>query len=173
LSLLLLLRQLLASVSAAADVLSCTDGFHFTNTGNTRVAFTGTTSTTSATATSCTATALEPGASVLCTFTQPILQAHIEAGATPIEITATGVAAQGVLQLAAPTLSATGSRPIMQDTTMDVTFWRDTNEPTQVDVNSKYGSSCALQRPFWHVCISRVISVTWVLDVNVPRLQVV
>jgi hypothetical protein len=118
-------------------MVTCTDGFNFTNTGNTRVAFTGTTSTTSATAASCTATALVPGASVLCGFTQPIEQAHIEAGATPIEVTATGVLAQGVVPLAATTLSAAGSRPITQVTTMGVTFETDLSNPSPITANSE------------------------------------
>jgi hypothetical protein len=122
---------------AAADVLSCTDGFVFTNTGNTRVAFTSTTSTTSATTTACSASALEPGLSVLCTFTQPITQEHIEAGATPVQITAAGITAQGIVSLAA-IIDASASKPITQDNTMDVTFWRDANEPSQVTANSKW-----------------------------------
>lgn len=74
---------------------------------------------------------------MLCTFTQPIQQAHIEAGTTPIQMTATGVAAQGIVPLAATT-SATESRPITQDTTMAVTFWREASEQEQVESNSEF-----------------------------------
>jgi hypothetical protein len=78
---------------------------------------------------------------VLCTFIQPIQQAHIEAGATPIEITATGVAAQGVVPLVATTLSAAGSRPIAQFTTMGVTFETDPSNPSPITANSEYPTS--------------------------------
>lgn len=76
-----------------------------------------------------------PGEVIACNFSQPMQQSYIEAGAAPIGISATGVAAFGIVQLAT-TAAASGSSQVTQDKTMSVEFARATGDtPAEITAN--------------------------------------
>lgn len=73
--------------------MTCTEGLRVKNTGNVRISFTGVSSTTGASAAACSVAGMDPGAEKVCTFTQPISQGHLEAGAAPVTLSVDGVSA--------------------------------------------------------------------------------